>query len=149
MTEVKLEKVTPENYGALFRLKVHPTQEHLVATNVESLAEAYVYDHARPFALYAEGSNALVGFVMLSVEDLHEGIVWVWRFMIGYGLQRQGYGMAAMRAIIEHIRSIPKATTIRLSHNPGEGGAGPFYRKLGFTYTGEVEHDEPVMELSV
>ncbi len=149
MTEVKLEKVTLDNYVAVFGLKVHPSQEDLVADNVSSLAEAYVSEHARPFALYAQENDESqpVGFVMLSDEDLPQGVIWVWRFMVGADLQRQGYGTAAMRAIIEHIRSIPEATKILLSHCPKEGAAGPFYLQLGFSYNGELNDGEAVMEL--
>ena len=70
MTEVKLEVVTADNYMDAFRLKLDPSQEDLVADNVSSLAQAYVYDYARPFLLYS-GDQA-VGFVMLSVEDIED-----------------------------------------------------------------------------
>ena len=147
MTKVKLKPITRDNYMDAFRLKVHPAQEDLVADNIGSLAQAYVFDYARPFGIY-RGDEA-VGFVMLSLEDIEEGEVWVWRFMIGSSLQRQGLGTLAMQAIIEHVQSMPEATTIKLSHAPREGGAGPFYTGLGFTYTGEIEHEEPVMEMKL
>jgi diamine N-acetyltransferase len=147
MTEVKLETITTDNYLDVVRLKVSPSQEDLVANNLWSLAQAYVFDYASPFALYSE--DRAVGFAMLSLEDIKDDVVWLWRFLIGHELQGQGYGTAAMLAIIEHVRAMPDVTKLRLSHDPRKGGAGPFYVKLGFTYTGEIEHDEPVMELDV
>ncbi len=147
MTEVKLEKVTLDNYRDVVRLKVSPEQEELVGSNLWSLAEAYVADYARPFAICSEGKP--VGFAMLSLEDISEGVVWVWRLLIGHEFQRNGYGSAAMHAIIEHISSMPEASKIRLSHGQQKGAAGPFYEALGFTYTGEIDHGERVMELGV
>jgi hypothetical protein len=36
---------------------------------------------------------------------------------------------------------------VGLSHAQLPGNAGPFYEKLGFSYTGELDHDERVMVL--
>jgi hypothetical protein len=37
--------------------------------------------------------------------------------------------------------------SVALSHQMKDGHAGPFYEKLGFRYTGKVEHNEHEMEL--
>ena len=73
MTEVKLKSITPDNYLDVVKLKLRPDQEDLVASNLWSLAQAYVFNHARPLALYSDGRP--VGFAMLSHEDIREGVV--------------------------------------------------------------------------
>ena len=57
--------------------------------------------------------------------------------MIGAGHQRKGYGAAAMTALIDEISLWPGIHSLVLSYVPGEHGPEPFYRKLGFTETGD------------
>ena len=57
-----LKPITQANVRAVCELRVKPEQLHLVATNAESLAQAYVHPEAWPRALYAD---APIGFVML------------------------------------------------------------------------------------
>ena len=53
-----------------------------------------------------------------------------------------------MRAIIEHVRTQPNATELKLSFVPRPGNPMPFYESLGFELTGEVDDDgEKVMRL--
>ena len=46
MDAVELEPLTPGNVRAVCDLRVAPGQEHLVAPNAVSIAEAYVYPQA-------------------------------------------------------------------------------------------------------
>jgi diamine N-acetyltransferase len=45
--------------------------------------------------------------------------------------------------------SQPQATALLTSVVPGEGNPGPFYQKLGFFFTGEIDHGEHVMRLEL
>lgn len=140
---VTLQEVNRENLGDVLRLKVAPAQEQFVATNAVSIAQAYFYPEAAWFrAVYADDTP--IGFVML--EDRSEEAKYhLWRFMIDQRFQRLGLGARAMELVLAHVRTRPAATEFSLSCVPGEGGPGPFYEKLGFVYTGEVDEDELVM----
>jgi len=62
---VELRKITEDNYSECLGLKVSKEQERYVASNVYSLAQAWVVEaSAHPFAIYAE--DTMVGFVMVA-----------------------------------------------------------------------------------
>ena len=146
MSEVGLREITKENVGAVLRLEVSEGQRRFVAPNATSLAQAYVSPDAWPRAIYA--GDEPVGFVMLSLSPAeHE--YWVWRFMIGAEHQRRGFGRAAMREVVAHVRTLPGATELKLSFVPAPGEPRAFYEGLGFELTGEVEDGEHVMCLKL
>ena len=72
--------------------------------------------------------------------------LYVWRLMIDARHQKKGYGARTMRWVIDEARRLGVAS-VGLSHQTLPGHAGPFYEKLGFRYTGKVDHNEHVMEL--
>ena len=74
--------------------------------------------------------------------------LYVWRLMIDAKHQKKGYGARAMRWVIDEARRLGVAS-VGLSHQMLPGHAGPFYQKLGFRYTGKVEHNEHLMVLQL
>lgn len=143
---ISLREVTKETLGTILRLKVAPGQEHFVASNAASIAQAHFHEEAWFRAVYA--GEVPVGFVMLEVnESVPE--YGVWRFMIGARHQGKGFGRDAMARIVEHVRSLPGAKELLLSHVPGEGSPGQFYVGLGYEYTGEEDHGELIMRLAL
>jgi diamine N-acetyltransferase len=65
--------------------------------------------------------------------------------MIDRRYQGRGFGARALERVVDHVRTRPGATELLVSCVPGEGGPGPFYEKLGFAYTGDVDDGELVM----
>jgi len=53
-----------------------------------------------------------------------------------------------MRWLIDEARRMGVAS-VGLSHAVHAGHAGPFYEKLGFEYTGEVDEGERVMRFAL
>lgn len=141
--KVSLREITKETLRDITRLKVLPEQEHLVATNAESIAEAYFSPEVAWFrAVYADETP--VGFVMLE-DNAAEGRYYLWRFMIDARHQGRGVGRRALELLFEHVRTRPGADVLYTSCVPGAGSPGPFYEKMGFTYTGEEDDGELVM----
>jgi diamine N-acetyltransferase len=141
--EVSLREVTKETLRDITRLKVSPAQERLVATNAESIAEAYFSPDIAWFrAIYADDTP--VGFVMLE-DNAATARYYLWRFMIDARHQRRGIGQRALELLFEHVKTRPGASVLYTSCVPGEGSPGPFYEKLGFVYTGEEDEGELVM----
>jgi diamine N-acetyltransferase len=94
------------------------------------------------------------GFMMLWDEHLGEapvqiGRYYLWRFMIDAQFQGKGIGREALRLLVQHVRTRPHAQQLLLSHSKGDGNPGPFYRKLGFTYTGNTIDGELEMSLDL
>jgi diamine N-acetyltransferase len=144
MSEVSLREVTAETVRTVCALSVAPDQRHFVATNAESIAEAYFSPEAWFRAVYA--GDAPVGFVMLS-DDPAKPEYFLWRFMISAEHQGKGYGRRALELLVEHVKGRPGARELLTSYVPGDGSPVGFYRGLGFEPTGEVEDGEVVMRL--
>jgi diamine N-acetyltransferase len=140
---VSLREVTQETARTIMKLDVAPDQRQFVAPNAVSIAQAYFEKKAWFRAIYADETP--VGFLML-YDDPEEPQYFLWRFMIDARFQEHGFGRQAMQLLFDHVKSQPGAIELLVSHSEGEGNPGGFYRKLGFEYTGEVEHGELVMK---
>ena len=158
---IHLEKITYENFEEIFELKIKKSQYPFVASNLFSIAEAYVTEtnggHVFPFAIYND--EKLVGFIQLaygenadqdgvSVEkDNYE----VWRLMIDKRYQGKGYGKAALKLALDFIKTWPcgKAEYCWISYEPENEVAKNLYASLGFEETGEMCDDEVVAVLKL
>lgn len=154
MPQISLKKISKLNLMSILQLDVKPEQRNLVASNAKSIAEAYFNKDAWFRAIYADKNP--IGFVMLSDTTLkyksnpnHRPTYFLWRFMIDAKYQGKGYGMEAMKLIINYVKSRPKANELLLSHSKSDGNAGEFYRKCGFEYTGKEIYDELLMSLKL
>lgn len=148
MTTVTLREVTGETVHTICRLKVTPEQEQFVAPNAFSIAEAHFAPDAWFRAIYADETP--VGFVMLSLRpDAPEHPYYIWRYMIDARYQGQGYGAAAMRQVIDFVRTQPDAKVLYLSYVREPGGPREFYRRCGFEDTGEIHDGEYIMRLDL
>jgi diamine N-acetyltransferase len=144
---VELVPITEDNVKAVFELAVEPGQEAFVAPNPWSLAQALAeHEIAWPRAIVLDGE--VVGFLMLEIDPEEEDgrPFWLWRLMVAAGRQRQGIGTAALRLALAEVRR-RGGTEIYTSWVPAEGGPGPFYERLGFVPTGELDDDEIVARL--
>ena len=151
--EVRLVEVTPENVRSVLRLATHHSQERFVAPMPASLADALappVVDGTAvvPWYRAIDADGELVGFVMCAeVTDAHPE-PYLWRFLIDGWHQRRGIGTRAMELVFAHARA-QGATTLMTSWVEGPGSPEPFYRRLGFEPTGELDEDEIVARLQL
>lgn len=70
------------------------------------------------------------------------GDYYLLRRMIAAERQRKGYGTAALHRLVEHVRTLPGATSLRTSYDLADGHAGPFYASFGFHETGDLNGDD-------
>ena len=144
---VELRKINQDNYGECLNLKVSEEQRSFVASNVYSLAQAWVfYDTAYPFAIYAD--NRMIGFVMMGYYA-EKGVYTIWRFMIDERYQRKGYGKAALQLSIEYLVNEFDVREIFLSFVPNNTAAEKLYSNAGFIQTGVIEDGELEMKLVI
>ncbi len=73
----------------------------------------------------------------------------LWRLMIDKAHQRKRLGHAAVKLLVEHIRTRPGAKKLLVSHMSKADALGRFYGSLGFVYTGQEEDGEKVMALEL
>ncbi len=146
---VTLHNVTQENWRAIARLEVTPDQQHFVAPNVFSLAEAAYDPGLTPVAIYANETETLVGFALYTHEPFqgdwtftrtpYHGELGILRMMIDKQHQGKGYGRQAMQALIERMRPLPGGHAIILNFAPANQGARRLYESLGFVIYEEDE----------
>ena len=147
-TRFHLRTVTDANVDQLIQLEVAPDQKGLVGSVAKSLAQASVRSPGRPLGIY-DGDEPVGLLLLWDVRrdpDEPADQLYVWRLMIDAKHQKKGYGALAIRWAIDEARRLGVAS-VGLSHQMLPGHAGPFYEKLGFRYTGKVEHNEHLMVL--
>ncbi len=145
-TVISLCPVTQENFRKVIGLKVREDQKGFVATNAESLAEAYVFPFRHPLAIYADETP--IGFLMyVYLEERRQH--WIFRLMIAAENQRRGYGRTAMRLLIERMRAIQGCNQIYISYELENEVARKLYGSLGFRISGEIFEGEEVARLDL
>ena len=142
--DISLREITADTVRTICDLQVLPAQGAFVASNAISIAQAYFEPKAWFRAIHADQTP--VGFVMLSLDPALPEYC-IWRFMIDARYQHLGYGTGALQLVIDHIRTLPRATEVLVSYVPAEGSPEPFYRKAGFIPTGQVIDGEVVLKL--
>ncbi|RUT05936.1 spermidine acetyltransferase [Dulcicalothrix desertica PCC 7102] len=138
MVKVHLRKITRDNLKECLNLQVDNSQKSLVATNAQSLAEAYVDTNLFPFAVYdasvcgyEQPQAPMLGFIMYEIDV--GGVGFIMRLMIDYKYQRQGYGRATMIEIIRRLKLHPDVEIIATSYRKENEVAASLYQSLGFT----------------
>lgn len=158
---MELRKVDGKNIWELVRLTVREDQLGFVATNTESILEAYTTvtsdGVALPFGIY--DGDTPVGFVMFgygSSGDPEEPAVaaqgyCIWRFMIDRAWQGRGLGRKALGLSLDYVRTFPcgPAKWCWLSYEPENEAAKALYRSAGFTENGELCGEETVAVLKL
>lgn len=141
---VTLKEITKDSVNSILKLKVAEGQDRFVASNAVSIAQAHFEETAWFRGIY--DGDTPVGFIMLDLNH-EKAEYWIWRFMVDKDQQGKGYGAQALQQAIDFVKTLPNAKELYLSYVPKEGNPAPFYQKLGFVETGEMEDDEKVMKL--
>ena len=145
---INFRAITEENFDIIIRMK-RPEDEHFVASNAYSLAQAWLYrdnNDVYPFAIYSDEEP--VGFMMLD-EDLEERCLVIWRIMFPAEHQNKGYGTAAIKKIVDLARESGKYDFLIIDYAPENKIAEHVYTKLGFKPTGEISNNEIVLRMDL
>lgn len=143
---INLKVINEDNFLDAFQLKLADGQERYVSNPIRSLAQAYVYrKQCQPFGIY--DGDEMVGYVMVIYDyDIPEYDIW--HMMIDASRQGRGYGSAALRLVLEYIKTKPfgDSNRVTLTCNKDNQAALKVYHKAGFVETGEGDEEE--IELS-
>ena len=148
---VALRTVDHGNWIKCIAREVTGEQRRFVNPNLFSLAEAYVHSDANrseaeeyyrciPFAVYC--GDEMVGFAMITYEkdyDLdHRPAYEIYRLMIDKNHQGKGYGRAAVRLLLDYIRTFPcgRAESVYAAWHPENEISGKTFLGCGFTAAG-------------
>lgn len=153
--EISLEHVTASNWRATLPLGVHPEQQRFVADyapiSAIALAKAYVRVGNRTWIpLLFRSGEAPIGFCTLAVRPGNLAECWLFHFFIDRDAQGKGYGTAALRALLQHIREMPgPVQEVALTVHPENVVAQRLYRSAGFEPDGTEQDGEPVYRLAL
>ena len=150
---VHLREITDDNRDAVCALRVRPDQERFVASVASSLEDAAEEPEANPWYRAVYSGDEPVGFVMLSwnVPPGRPGAIgryFLWRLLIDERHQGRGIGRAVLTRIVDLVRA-DGATELLTSYEPGKGEPWPFYQRLGFQPTGEIDDGEIILRLTL
>jgi diamine N-acetyltransferase len=149
---VTLRELTDQNRQAVLALRVASAQERFVGTVARALADAEQIPEGKPWYRVIYADDQPVGFLMLSWNVTPNppriiGPWFLWKLLIDERHQRRGYGRAAVELVAEIVRA-NGAAELLTSCIPAEDGPEPFYRRLGFTRTGDLdENGEAILAL--
>ena len=158
---LRLVKVSKQNFWTLMDLRVAKEQKNFVASNAVSLAQAYdtiadgrfvqcfgIYDGELPvgFAMIGHNSEEYEG-----MADVYRHSYCLWRFMIDQRYQKRGYGRDALMLLLDYVLSFPdgKEALWSTSYEPENEVAAKLYRDFGFAENGEKDGDEIVAVLKL
>ena len=151
MAKVHLRKITLDNFFECISLEVNESQKEFIASNVKSLAEAYVNSNLFPLAIYdakvtgyEKPQLPMIGFTMYEIVA---GVGFILRLMIDRKYQQQGYGQATILELIKRLKLHPEVELIATSHQQGNETATKLYRSLGFVdwnIDWAIEHESEI-----
>jgi diamine N-acetyltransferase len=151
---VTLREITNENRDAVVAIRVAPSQERFVGTVAGALTDATEIPEGKPWSRAIYAHDQPVGFVMLSWNVTPDppriiGPWFLWKLLVDEAHQHRGYGRAAVRLVADIVRA-NGAAELFTSCVPGNDGPEPFYRRIGFRPTADLdENDEIILVLDL
>lgn len=140
---IKLRTIGEDNYQQCLNLRASVEKESFVDSVAYSLAEAWVfYQDTRPFAIYNDDN--MIGFVSMYIGEENHQIV---NFLIDDAFQRKGLGAEAAKVCISYLQKEYHASRISVPVELENMVAQTFWRKLGFSFSDDVEDGYVFMRL--
>ena len=149
LRNVDFRQVDEKTLEAVLAVTLAPEQEPYVGSVAEALEEAREVPEGRPWFRAAFDGDRAVGFVMLSwnVPPNPPEIIgpwYLWKLIVDRRYQGSGYGRAIIEKVVEIVRA-EGAETLFTSYALGPDNPGPFYKRVGFSPTGEVNIDGEII----
>lgn len=133
---IQLKLVDETTFEAVVQLSVAQKDERRLASNLYSLAQAWLYrekETFEPLAILA--GKRVVGFLLLLKEEEKESYL-IWRLMIDQSYQNRGYGKEALKWVIRRARNDPACSHLVTSYVVGNHKMRGILDGLGFQSTG-------------
>ena len=158
MSRVRLRDIlTSGDRAAVMGLRLRPGQDRYLNSMEEIFEEADRERRAmpRPWAVHDAGTQALVGFAMISdnipqpIDDDLVGPYFLWKLLIDAPYQGRGFGAATIDAVVDYLATRPAADVLYTSCADGPGSPRSFYVRYGFTDTGRMMWSENILALEL
>lgn len=145
---IKLKEVDETNFDQVIDLSLPEQEQRLLASNVYSLAQAWLMRNVNqvfPYAIYS--GEKVVGFLLL-LKDRKKQEYYIWRLMIDQKFQNRGYGKEAIRLVIRMAQSDDCCQCLRISYVMGNHRMRGILDSLDFISKGP-SGNEIIMTLNV
>jgi diamine N-acetyltransferase len=139
-----LEPITKDNWLKAISIRVREDQVKFVASNAVSLAQLNFLTNFHAKGIYL--GEEMIGFTLFGIDE-DDKEYWMYRMMIDQKYQGKGYGLAAVKLVIDDIKNMKEDhhKTITLSYEPTNEHASNLYKKAGFQeIEGLIISDEQV-----
>jgi len=137
---IRLVPIDRSNWEKAVALEVKPHQLGNVGTNVLSLAEVSVRSEAR--ARLILNDDEPVGMVVY-LKNPEDDKFHVHRFMIDKNYQKQGFGEAALRLVVDEIRALEDfVSPIIIEFIDNNVDTQRVYERVGFKDTGRTVYND-------
>ena len=129
------EPITNKNRTAVENLRPFDEQVNYIESVAECLMEAEGCDAWKPVGIYDD--DVLVGFAMYGyfMQTQLDGRLWFDRLLIDRAYQGQGYGRAAVSALLKKLAEEYTQKRVYLSVYDVNQSAIHIYEELGFRLT--------------
>ena len=149
MPVITFQEITADTWYEVGHLRVFANQADWIVPNFQSLVEAaYGFSGGLaplkivPLAIYAD--DAIVGFTMYNTTPQRDRF-FIMRMMIDYRYQGNGYGIAAVRLLLNLFRVHPQAKEAATTYVRGNEAAQHVYSTCGFQDLGLQNNHEFLM----
>lgn len=142
---ITLEDINEENWR--IPLNVADSQKDFVSTGERLLARAYAFRNSRSRAFLICHDDVPVGMGLYYDCDELDSYDFSQLF-IDERYQGNGYGKAAVKAVLEHFRTDGRFQKVILCYIEGNEAARKLYEGFGFRETGRDEN-EIIMEMEL
>ncbi|AST94367.1 GNAT family N-acetyltransferase [Sutcliffiella cohnii] len=133
MEKLTLKSIDKYNWETAIELSVNEDQKRFIATNLYSIAQVQFLDNFYVKGVY--NSETMIGFTMYGIDEDDQNY-WIYRLMIDKNYQGNGYGLKAIKLVIEEIkRENNDRPFILIGYHPNNGAARKVYKKAGFIET--------------
>jgi diamine N-acetyltransferase len=149
LSDITLREVDGDNLDVLLAMTLAPEQEPFVGSIAEALQEAAETPEGKPWYRGVYDGDEAVGFVMLSWNVTPDppdiiGPWFLWKLIVDRRHQGRGYGRAIVHRVADIVRA-EGAKELLTSYAPGSGNPGPFYKRVGFVPTGDVDNEGEII----
>ena len=141
---IEPREITRSNVDDMLQLEVREDQQHLVAPNPVTIAQAHYRPHCWLRGLWVNeepvGLMAMIDRPGLGDDDPPKA-AYLWRLMIDMNHQGKGYGREAISLAFEQARRW-RRVILCVHVCQGEGNALELYRRFRLEPTGRIDNEE-------
>lgn len=145
MKEIRIEKVTKQNWKKACMIDIKPEQKRFIGSVAYCIARAYINPYANPVEPYViYKKDEVVGFFWFTIDSCNNCILCGFRIDKNY--QRMGISKPAIGLLKELLlEKYPECSSIQLFVEDSNEIAKKMYKSFGFDTKRRIDPDLELM----